>query len=162
MSAQSTENLEFSIRLSGTYWGKRFPKYEILLDNQLIHKDCIYRPPSNKGMPGCEYISSPGNIFALEFSRELEPGEHTLCIRLVDKTEDDTRLDSTGTIDRDVLLNIEDIYIDGIRLDLYKIADSIEYCGKTLEEHWVLSMGHNGDWCLRFSTPLFIWLLERM
>ena len=162
MSAQSAETLEFSIRLSGTYWGKRYPKYEILLDNQLIHKDCIYRPPSTKGMPGCEYTSSPGNIFALEFSRDLAPGEHTLCIRLVDKQPDDTRLDHAGVIDRDVLLNVEDIYIDGIRLDLYKIADSIEYCGKTLEEHWVLSMGHNGDWCLRFSTPLFIWLLERM
>lgn len=162
MSAQSAENLEFSIRLSGTYWGKRFPKYEILLDDQLIYKDCIQRPSSNKGMPGCEYISSPGNIFALEFSRELAPGDHTLCIRLVDKTEDDTRLDTTGTIDRDVLVNIEDIYIDGIRLDLHHLADSIDYCGKPLDQHWVLSMGHNGDWCLHFSTPLFIWLLERM
>jgi hypothetical protein len=162
MSGQSAENLEFSVRLSGTYWGKRFPKYEILLDDQLIYKDCIQRPPSNKGLPGCDYISSPANILTLEFARDLDPGEHTLCIRLVDKIQDDTRLDPSGKIDRDVLINIEDIYIDGIKLDLHQIADSIEYRGKNLQEHWVLSMGHSGDWCLHFSTPLFIWLLERM
>ena len=93
--SQSKETLKFKIVLSGTFWDK-VPAYSVLINSH-------------------EYASGTTNTEQLvEFSCDLdEDTEHTLEIRLTNKSDNDTveNEDKTAII-KDMLLNIDSIEID--------------------------------------------------
>jgi hypothetical protein len=144
------ENLKFDISLSGTYWDKK-PQFSVWLDDHPVIQTELANP-----------------IQTVTFERELYEGEHALKIRLENKNNNDTVLNN-GEIVKDLLLNIDDITIDDISLGNllwtaeYHLDKPQEYQGKTITQlHSCVNLGWNGTYILRFTSPFYIWLLEKL
>jgi hypothetical protein len=145
------EELKFEVKLSGTYWGK-LPQYSVWLDDHVVVQSEIANDA----------------VQTVSFTKTVDSGEHTLKIRLENKTNQDTKV-VNGEVVNDMLLNIEDIVIDDISLGqllwdaTYILDEPHEYNGKTIDhlDHCV-NLGWNGTYVLKFSTPFYIWLLEKL
>lgn len=145
--SQSKETLKFKIVLSGTFWDK-VPAYSVLINSH-------------------EYASGTTNTEQLvEFSCDLdEDTEHTLEIRLTNKSDNDTVENENKTaILKDMLLNIDSIEIDEIDISELKWSAS-EFVADdpnrpTLRE--CVNLGWNGSYLLKFTCPFYLWLLEKL
>ena len=96
-----------------------------------------------------------------------DDGEHELRIVMKHKITEHTELDNTGNIVRDVMLTISDIKFDDIDLGKIFFEKSIythDFNGSqpTVHDQFFGSMGCNGTVSLKFTTPLYLWLLENM
>jgi hypothetical protein len=144
------ETLKFSITLNRTYWDK-LPQYSIWVNDDKIVDDSLSEDRST-----------------IEFERDLAEGDYLLKIRLENKTNKDTIIEN-GEIVKDMLLNIEDIVIDDISLGnllwdaTYILDEPHEFNGKTITQldHCV-NLGWNGTYVLKFSSPFYLWLLEKL
>ena len=103
------------------------------------------------------------------FSHEIsdEDGNHELSIEMYGKLPEHTKIIDTGEIVQDSLLLINNIAIDGIEFD--QLAQNlIEYCHDfngtqdPLVDKFFGTMGCNGHAQLKFTTPVYLWLLEIM
>ena len=144
------EQLNFKISLSGTYWSKH-PQFSVWLDENVIVQSEISENPQT-----------------ITFDRAVVEGDHTLSIRLENKHPSDTVI-TDGVIVKDLLLNIEDISIDDISLGNllwsaeYKLDQPQSYQGKTIKQlDNCVNLGWNGTYILKFSSPFYIWLLEKL
>jgi hypothetical protein len=147
----NTETLTFRVGLSGTYWDRK-PAYSILIDG-VEQVSAIIAGDSNVD----EYA---------EFTVAVtEDQEHLLEIKLLNKTDDDTvqSLDKTEIV-KDMLLNIESISIDDIELGQIKWDQSefvpVDSARPTLKN--CVNLGWNGSYQLKFNSPFYLWLLEKM
>lgn len=144
------ETLKFSITLNRTYWNK-LPQYSIWVNDDKIVDDALSEDRRT-----------------VEFERDLAEGDYLLKIRLENKTNKDTIIEN-GEIVKDMLLNIEDIVIDDISLGnllwdaTYILDEPHEFNGKTITQldHCV-NLGWNGTYVLKFSSPFYLWLLEKL
>ena len=144
------ETLKFSITLNRTYWDK-LPQYSIWVNDDKIVDDSLTEDRRT-----------------VEFERDLAEGDYLLKIRLENKTNKDTIIEN-GEIVKDMLLNIEDIVIDDISLGnllwdaTYILDEPHEFNGKTITQldHCV-NLGWNGTYVLKFSSPFYLWLLEKL
>ena len=145
-----TEELEFKITLSGTYWDK-CPEYAILIDGIEMSHGTVQEKTEA--------------LFTVAFVKELaEDCEHTLSIKLLNKTGSDTvENESKTAIVNDMLLNIVDIEIDGIGLEALKWTHS-EYLPTHTQEaiNNCVNLGWNGEWSIKFNSPFYLWLLENI
>jgi hypothetical protein len=94
-------------------------------------------------------------------------GEHTLEIILKNKKEMHTKIDADGNIVSDAVLNVSDLAFDEIKLGhmVTKLATYIHNFNGTKEltqEQFYGEMGCNGTVSLKFTTPIYLWLLENM
>jgi hypothetical protein len=145
------ESLNFEVKLSGTHWNK-YPEFSVWLDDQKILSDKIIF-----------------DTHTIKFERDLEEGEHLLKIRLENKDQKTDTVIENGQIVKDMLLNIDDIVIDDISLGNllwtadYQLDHPQEYQGNTITklDHCV-NLGWNGTYILKFSSPFYIWLLEKL
>jgi hypothetical protein len=145
------ENLSFKISLTGTFWDRR-PQFSVWLDDQVITQTEIATP--------AEQIVS--------FERKVSEGAHELKIRLENKTNSDTVIEN-GEVVKDMLLNIDDITIDDISLgNLLWSAEYIldkkqSYKGQEIDHlDGCVNLGWNGTYVLKFTSPFYIWLLEKL
>ena len=145
------EKLTFAVTLSGTYWDHK-PQFSIWLDDHVVTQSEIASPAQQ----------------TVDFERNILEGEHTLKIRLENKTTADT-ITENGAVIKDMLLNVDDITIDDISLgNLLWSAEYIldrpqEYKGKTIDHlDSCVNLGWNGTYVLRFTSPFYIWLLEKL
>ena len=145
------ENLTFKICLTGTYWDHR-PQFSVWFDDYVVMQS--------------EIASEAEQI--VNFERRVDEGPHELKIRLENKTTDDT-VTEDGQVVKDMLLNIDDITIDDISLgNLLWSAEYIldrpqEYQGKTIDHlDGCVNLGWNGTYILKFTSPFYIWLLEKL
>ena len=146
------ESLEFAVTVSGTYWNKK-PQFSIWLDNHVIIQTEISSesPQTHK------------------FTHTIDEGEHVLKINLENKTDLDTKVEN-GQVSKDMLLNIDDITIDDISLGQLLWSESTflldkphEYQGKEITQlDNCVNLGWNGSYTLKFSSPYYIWLLEKL
>lgn len=93
--------------------------------------------------------------------------EHSLKIILKNKTANHTVLDPLGAIVQDSNLVVEHIKFDGIDIshNILQLAVYTHDCNGTdqLKEHkFYKEMGCNGTVELKFTTPIYVWLLEHM
>ena len=146
-----SEELKFEVKLSGTYWDKR-PQFSVWLDDHVIMQSEI----------------ASEAIQTIDFTKTVDDSDHTLKIRLENKTNQDTTV-VNGEVVKDMLLNIEDIVIDDISLGqliwdtTYILDEPQEYNGKTITQlDNCVNLGWNGTYVLKFSTPFYIWLLEKL
>jgi hypothetical protein len=155
----SSESVKFTIELSGTYHDKR-PEFSISIDDIEYVRSSITGPT--------------GERQTIEFDADLTEGPHCLDIRLLNKEPGDT-VKSTNdpvnfTIVKDMLLNIEKIKFDNIDLDSLIWTESsvipdrpVEFNGQTVTEvPSCVNIGWNGTYRIKFNSPLYIWLLEKM
>lgn len=146
----NSESLKFDITLSGMYWDKK-PQYSIWLDENPV-------------------VQTELNELAQTFSfeRTIDEGSHELKIRLENKTDSDTVV-VNGDVVKDMLLNIDDISIDDISLGNllwsaeYLLDKPQVYQGKTITHlDSCVNLGWNGTYVLKFTSPFYIWLLEKL
>jgi hypothetical protein len=146
------ESLEVAVTVSGTYWNKK-PQFSIWLDNKVIIQTEISSesPQTHK------------------FTHTIDEGEHTLRIKLENKTDSDT-LVTNNEVTKDMLLNIIDITIDDISIGELLWTESKfildtpqQYQGEEITElAECVNLGWNGSYTLKFSSPFYIWLLEKL
>ena len=93
--------------------------------------------------------------------------DHQLAITLGGKTPEDTIVDAQGQILEDRTLEISHITMDDIDIQslIYEHAEYAHDFNGTAEpviDEFFGTMGCNGTVSLRFSTPVYLWLLENM
>jgi len=93
---------------------------------------------------------------------------HKLKFILKNKTEANTRINEQGTIQSDATLSISDLAFDEIKLG-HMLTEHAVYAHSLnthfqtkMEEKFYGVMGCNGTVSLKFSTPIYLWLLENM
>ena len=145
------ENINFKISLTGTFWDRR-PQFSGWLDDHVVTQS--------------EIASSAEQI--VSFERKVNEGPHELKIRLENKADADTVIEN-GEVVKDMLLNIDDITIDDISLgNLLWSAEYILdkkriYKGQEIDHlDGCVNLGWNGTYVLKFTSPFYIWLLEKL
>jgi xylose isomerase len=94
-------------------------------------------------------------------------GEHELKIELHGKTADHAHLDANGEFEYDSCLKIDAVEFDDVNVmpvfqTLAQYQHNFNGIGETVTEHCYGVMGCNGTVTLKFSTPIYLWLLEHM
>lgn len=105
----------------------------------------------------------------INFSYDISDNadEHELKIKLFGKTLEHTQIDAAGNIIKDVMLQISNVLIDEIDIDklfLEKCKYIHDFNGTQPEiaDNFFGIAGCNGTISFRFSTPIYLWLLENM
>lgn len=107
---------------------------------------------------------------ALNFNKGIEDEdsmEYTVRIELSGKTNEHTTLDEQGNIIKDALLEFSNFELMGINIDmlLFKEAKYRHNHNGNSEEvvqNFAMSMGCNGSVEFKFTTPIYMWLLENL
>jgi len=156
-----TESLKFKIQLYAQYWDKP-PIADICVGEQSKFKQ--------------EITGTQENPTLIEFFHDLNEGqEYKFIIHRSNKDDSQTVLENNQIV-KDQLLFIKSIEIDEIDLGglIYEGLHYPEYPepwasqqkkeGKLLPVTVknVTSMGHNGRWELKFTSPFYMWLLENL
>jgi len=157
----TTENLKFKVQLYAQYWDIP-PIAEILVGQNSMAKQ--------------EITGTEQNPTLIEFYSELTEGQqYNFTINRTNKFDSQT-ITQDGKIIKDQLLFIKSIEIDEIDLGglIYEGLYYPEYpepwasqqkeLGNTLTPSIknVTSMGFNGRWELKFTSPFYMWLLENL
>ena len=93
--------------------------------------------------------------------------EHELRLVMKNKTTDHTKLDLDGNIVSDVKLIVSDVTFDEIKLghmltELATYTHDFNGNGSVAQDKFYGELGCNGTVSLKFSTPVYLWLLEHM
>ena len=108
-----------------------------------------------------------------------QDAEHVLTIELYGKLPEHTEINSAGQIVKDALVTVENMHVDGIDISSILTSDSnqpgsnvpnqiVQYyhdfngSGHAIVDRFYGSMGCNGIARLKFTTPIYLWLLENM
>ena len=96
-----------------------------------------------------------------------DDGEHELRFVLKNKTADHTQVDEAGNIVADATLTVTDLAFDEIELG-HMVSTHAVYThdfngtGQPTQDKFYSEIGCNGTVSLKFSTPIYLWLLEHM
>ena len=98
---------------------------------------------------------------------DQDGAEHELRLVLKNKTSAHTQVDEHGNIVADARLLITDIAFDEIRLGHMFVEQAVythdfNGTGKATVDTFYGELGCNGTVSLKFSTPMYLWLLEHM
>lgn len=124
--------------------------FEAWLDDHLI-----YDNPAVSGSKTVEH----------EFT--ADEGEHELRFVLKHKTIEHTRVNEQGEITSDSCLKISSVMLEGLDISVIMSEHAVyrhdfNGTGTTTETDFFDTMGCNGTVTLKFSEPVYIWLLENM
>jgi hypothetical protein len=94
-------------------------------------------------------------------------GEHELRFVLKNKIPEHTQVDNAGNIVSDARLIITDLSFDEIKLgnilsEQAVYAHDFNGTGATAHDKFYGEIGCNGTVSLKFTTPIYLWLLEHM
>jgi len=93
--------------------------------------------------------------------------DHVLSFEMQGKLPEHTKINDSGEILEDRCVTITNIAFDDIELG-HMVSEIARYHHDTngttapITEHFYGTMGCNGRVELRFSTPIYLWLLENM
>jgi len=93
--------------------------------------------------------------------------DHELRFVMKNKTPDHTIVDDSGNIVEDARLIISDLAFDDIALG-HIVTEKAEYThdfngsGNQTQDKFFGEIGCNGTVSLKFTTPMYMWLLENM
>ena len=96
-----------------------------------------------------------------------DEADHELRFILKNKTTDHTQIDEHGKIIQDAQITIQNLCFDEIALGQV-FVDHAEYTHDfngtkdSVTEKFYGEMGCNGTVSLKFTTPIYLWLLENM
>ena len=112
----------------------------------------------------CEHLSS---LETVNFSVEEDNKEHELRVLLKNKLPEHTKIDSSNKIVQDAVINVDHFVFDQVVIDYAVHEQSIYYhnynSSEEITQHQFFGiMGCNGTLSLKFTTPIYIWLLENM
>ena len=96
-----------------------------------------------------------------------DEAEHELLLIMKNKTIEHTQVDETGNIMSDVKLTVTDVAFDDIQLG-HMLTEKATYThdfngtGVMGQHKFYGEIGCNGTVSLKFTTPIYLWLLEHM
>ena len=98
---------------------------------------------------------------------DQDGAEHELRLVLKNKTTAHTQVDEHGNIVADARLQITDVAFDEIRLGHMFFEQAVythdfNGTGKATVDKFYGELGCNGTVSLKFTTPMYLWLLEHM
>ena len=110
------------------------------------------------------HVSTPADV---QYPLSDDDGKHELTFELFGKLPEHTQIDGDGNIVSDAVISISCMEIDKINIDQIVQFQSVythDFNGtQSLQEHkFYGSMGCNGIVRLKFTTPIYLWLLENM
>jgi hypothetical protein len=93
--------------------------------------------------------------------------EHELKFVLKNKTQDHTKVDETGNILQDSVVEIKNLRFDNIEIGHVFYEKAVYHhdfngSGADTQEKFYGTMGCNGTVSLKFITPMYLWLLENI
>jgi uncharacterized membrane protein YkoI len=96
-----------------------------------------------------------------------DEGEHEFKFVMKNKTQEHTTIDDDGNIVEDAVLSIANVTVDDIKLEHLFVEKSVYYhdfngSQDSIKDKFFGVMGCNGYVSLRFTTPIYLWLLENM
>ena len=96
-----------------------------------------------------------------------DEAEHVLKLVLKGKRSEHTLINDQKTIVSDAVLEIQNLAFDGIALDQIVNEQTVythdfNGTGTESQHRFFGTMGCNGSVELRFTTPVYLWLLENM
>jgi hypothetical protein len=96
-----------------------------------------------------------------------DDAEHQLRVVLKNKKSEHTTVDADGHITRDAVINISSFEFEDIDVNQVVQEQAVYYhdfngSAAETQDKFFSSMGCNGTLSLKFSTPIYIWLLENM
>jgi hypothetical protein len=103
----------------------------------------------------------------LEWAINEDEADHELRFIMKNKTTEHTQVDEHGKIIQDARITIQNLCFDEIKLgqlviDLTEYTHDFNGTGATIIDKFYGEMGCNGTVSLKFTTPMYIWLLENM
>jgi len=96
-----------------------------------------------------------------------QDGEHELRFVLKNKLRKHTQIDADKNIIKDATISITDILFEDIDVtqivnDLAEYQHNFNGHGPATTDRFYGEMGCNGTVTLKFTTPIYLWLLENM
>ena len=96
-----------------------------------------------------------------------DDSQHELRLVLKNKTAEHTQIDEAGNIVTDARLRITDIAFDEIKLGHMFVEQAVythEFngTGTPIKDKFYGELGCNGTVSLKFTAPVYLWLLEHM
>ena len=96
-----------------------------------------------------------------------DEAEHEFKFVMKHKTQEHTVVDNDGNITKDAMLSIANVTFDNIKLGHLFVEQSVYHHSfngsqAPIEDQFFGDMGCNGHVSLRFTTPIYLWLLENM
>lgn len=148
------EKLKLSLDLTNT------SEFHNLLDVELwIDKNKFF---DNSISPGCHHIIH-------EF--DIADGEHYFKIVLKNKNKErpnqHTKIDDQGSIISDAMIAVSNVIVNDIEIDSLVLKKS-QYVHDSNGREVIAvhkfygNLGYNGRVQLKFSTPVYLWMLENM
>jgi hypothetical protein len=122
----------------------------VLLDGAVVHEN-----------------SHVSETYTVQHSMGDNDGEHVLCFELFGKLPTHTRINDAGEIVSDAVISISNILFDEIDCSKIVTAHAVykhdfNGSGNATQDKFFGDMGCNGIVELKFTTPIYIWLLEHM
>lgn len=105
--------------------------------------------------------------YQVEYEISDDDGDHELRFVLKNKLSAHTRVDAEGSIVSDATVTVSDIKFDDIDCDyltttLSQYQHDFNGTGEPTTESFYGELGCNGTVSLKFTTPIYIWLLENL
>lgn len=124
---------------------------EVWLDNKLVQN----------------FDSVTGQSVVSVKVEDADDVEHELKFVLKNKTQQHTIVDDSGNIVKDCVIEIKNIKFDEIELGHLFVEQAVythdfNGSGSTIQDKFYGTMGCNGSVSLKFTTPMYLWLLENM
>lgn len=137
---------------------------------------CVVTPNNSSVLLGIEIWIDQHCVINMEHVNTAIPvscdfedndGERSLRIVLKNKQVEHTVVDDHGNIVSDAMLTVSDLRFDDfdcttILHDLAVYRHNFNGTADSVEDKFFGDMGCNGTVELKFSTPLYLWLLENM
>jgi hypothetical protein len=103
----------------------------------------------------------------LTFGLDEDEAEHELRFVMTGKTQEHTRVDEAGNITQDARLIIRNVAFDEIELKQVFVDHAIythnfNGTGTESQDKFYGEMGCNGTVSLKFTTPIYLWLLDSL
>jgi hypothetical protein len=107
------------------------------------------------------------NSSELKFEISDDTADHELRFIMKNKTVDHTKLGEDGNIVSDAKLILKNLAFDEIKLGHLATEQAVythnfNGTGREAHEKFYEEIGCNGTVSLKFSTPIYLWLLEHM
>jgi hypothetical protein len=103
----------------------------------------------------------------VKFEVEDDDASHELRVILKNKLPEHTKVSAEGSIVQDAVITVSRFEFDEISVDQV-VQDQAVYhhdfngSAAEIQDQFFGSMGCNGTLSLKFSTPVYLWLLENM
>ena len=138
---------------------------------------CCTITPTNAAVPlGLEIWIDNQKLFDQDHVQEShristdlsdDEGEHELRLVLKNKLTEHTRVDANNTIVSDAIISVNGLEFDSIALnqivtDLAEYQHNFNGSGELSVHKFYGDLGCNGTVSLKFTTPVYLWLLEHM